>query len=184
MHRKCNKLRTRASTFIRAGENCWGKKQPPIKKSVRKETKEVTKDSWIKLVPLKERKKWLQTLKSENTKTSGKGPASRHLWILCLFPVAEINTRSLNVARNLAKSGNGVRWGWGEGGWAPRENASSSFAAFCDSRKTIKKMAQPSPPCLKPSLHNSGSQRGGGFYGYRLKFWLFFGYRLIFCSYG
>ena len=24
-----------------------------------------------------------------------------------------------------------------------------------------------------------GSQRGGGFYGYRLKFWLFYGYRLI-----
>ena len=74
--------------------------------------------------------------------------------------------------------------GVGGGGMGPAENASSSFAAFCDSRKTIKKMAQPSPPCLKPSLHNSGSQRGGGFYGYRLKFWLFFGYRLIFCSYG
>ena len=25
-----------------------------------------------------------------------------------------------------------------------------------------------------------GSQWGGGFYGYRLKFWLFYGYRLIF----
>ena len=24
-----------------------------------------------------------------------------------------------------------------------------------------------------------GSQWGGGFYGYRLKFWLFYGYRLI-----
>ena len=25
-----------------------------------------------------------------------------------------------------------------------------------------------------------GSQWGGGIYGYRLKFWLFYGYRLIF----
>ena len=29
-----------------------------------------------------------------------------------------------------------------------------------------------------------GSQWGGGYYGYRLKFWLFYGYRLIFFSYG
>ena len=29
-----------------------------------------------------------------------------------------------------------------------------------------------------------GSQWGGGFYGYRLKLWLFYGYRLIFFSYG
>ena len=29
-----------------------------------------------------------------------------------------------------------------------------------------------------------GSQWGGGIYGYRLKFWLFYGYRLIFFSYG
>ena len=29
-----------------------------------------------------------------------------------------------------------------------------------------------------------GSQWGGVFYGYRLKFWLFYGYRFIFCSYG
>ena len=29
-----------------------------------------------------------------------------------------------------------------------------------------------------------GSQWGGGFYGYRLKSWLFYGYRLIFFSYG
>ena len=29
-----------------------------------------------------------------------------------------------------------------------------------------------------------GSQWGGGFYGYRLKFWLIYGYRLIFFSYG
>ena len=28
-----------------------------------------------------------------------------------------------------------------------------------------------------------GSQWGGGFYGYRLKFWLIYGYRLIFFSY-
>ena len=32
--------------------------------------------------------------------------------------------------------------------------------------------------------HNRGSQWGGGFYGYRLKFWLFYGYWLIFFSYG
>ena len=31
---------------------------------------------------------------------------------------------------------------------------------------------------------NGGSQWGGGFYGYRLKFWLFYRYRLIFFSYG
>ena len=29
-----------------------------------------------------------------------------------------------------------------------------------------------------------GSQWGGGFYGYRLKVWLFYGYRLIIFSYG
>ena len=29
-----------------------------------------------------------------------------------------------------------------------------------------------------------GSQWGGGFYGYWLEFWLFYGYRLIFFSYG
>ena len=36
---------------------------------------------------------------------------------------------------------------------------------------------------LKTALHR-GSQWGGGIYGYRLKFWLFQGYRLIFFSYG
>ena len=34
------------------------------------------------------------------------------------------------------------------------------------------------------SLQTGGSQWGGGFYGYRLKFWLFYGYRLILISYG
>ena len=34
-------------------------------------------------------------------------------------------------------------WGWGEGGVGPAENASSFFAAFCDSQKTLEKMAQP-----------------------------------------
>ena len=29
-----------------------------------------------------------------------------------------------------------------------------------------------------PYLQIRGSQWGGGFYGYRLKFWLFYGYRL------
>ena len=88
---------------------------------------------------------------SENTKTSWKGPPSRHLWILCLFPVAEINTRSPNVAHNLVESSRG--WGGGKG-VGPAENASSFFAAFCDSRKTLEKMAQPSHPCVKPGLHN------------------------------
>ena len=31
---------------------------------------------------------------------------------------------------------------------------------------------------------NEESQWGGGFYGYLLKFWLFYGYRLIFFCYG
>ena len=47
--------------------------------------------------------------------------------------------------------------GWGVGGGegvGPAENASSFFAVFCDSWKTLEKMAQPSRPCLKPSLHN------------------------------
>ena len=39
-------------------------------------------------------------------------------------------------------------------GVGPAENASSFFAAVCDSRKTLEKMAQPSHPCLKPGLHN------------------------------
>ena len=88
---------------------------------------------------------------SKNTKTSWKGPPSRHLWILCLFPVAEINTRSPNVAHNLVESSRG--WGGGSG-VGPAENASPFFAAFRDSRKTLEKMAQPSHPCLKPGLHN------------------------------
>ena len=88
---------------------------------------------------------------SENTKTSWKGPPSRHLWILCLFPVAEINTRSPNVAHNLVESSRGWEGGSVVG---PAENASPFFAAFCDSRKTLEKMAQPSHPCLKPGLHN------------------------------
>ena len=88
---------------------------------------------------------------SKNTKTSWKGPPSRHLWILCLFPVAEINTRSPNVAHNLVESSRGWEGGSVVG---PAENASPFFAAFCDSRKTLEKMAQPSHPCLKPGLHN------------------------------
>ena len=88
---------------------------------------------------------------SENTKTFWKGPPSRHLRILTLIPVAEINTRSPNVAHNLVESSRG----WGRGsGVGPAENASPFFAAFCDSRKTLEKMAQPSHPCLKPGLHN------------------------------
>ena len=42
----------------------------------------------------------------------------------------------------------------GGGGVSPAENTSSFFAAFCDGRKTQEKMAKPSHPCLKPSLHN------------------------------
>ena len=33
-------------------------------------------------------------------------------------------------------------------GVGPAENASTFFAAFCDSQKTLEKMAQPSHPCL------------------------------------
>ena len=107
---------------------------------------------------------------SENTKTSWKGPQSRHLWILCLFPVAKINTRSPNVALNLVVAcvqtspisfvarGKGTK----EIGdvctqatWSSlREVFNLVFAAFCDSRKTLEKMAQPSHPCVKPGLHN------------------------------
>ena len=48
------------------------------------------------------------------------------------------------------------RWEVGDGGSGvgTTENASPFFAAFCDSRKTLEKMAQPSHPCLKPGLHN------------------------------
>ena len=42
----------------------------------------------------------------------------------------------------------GVGGGMGVG---PAENASSFFAAFCDSQKTLEKMAQPSHPCLNPA---------------------------------
>ena len=50
--------------------------------------------------------------------------------------------------RELGELGGGM-------GVGPAENASSFFAAFCDSQKTLEKMAQPSHPCLKPSLHIS-----------------------------
>ena len=33
---------------------------------------------------------------------------------------------------------------------------------------------------LNPGVISRGSQWGGGIYGYRLKSWLFYGYRLIF----
>ena len=39
--------------------------------------------------------------------------------------------------------------GEGGGGYALQ-----IFADFCDSWKTLEKMAQPSHPCLKPGLHN------------------------------
>ena len=41
-----------------------------------------------------------------------------------------------------------------EAGWALQKMLLPFFAAFCDSRKTLEKMAQPSHPCLKPGLHN------------------------------
>ena len=66
-------------------------------------------------------------------------------------PSSQNNTRSPNVAHNLVESSRG--WGGGSG-VGPAENASPFFAAFCDSRKTLEKMAQPSHPCLKPGLHN------------------------------
>ena len=60
------------------------------------------------------------------------------------------------VAKCCAQLGRVVeRLGQGAGkGVGPAENASSFFAAFCDSRKTLEKMAQPSHPYLKPGLHN------------------------------
>ena len=60
------------------------------------------------------------------------------------------------VAKCCAQLGRVVeRLGQGAGkGVGPAENASSFFAAFCDSRKTLEKMAQPSHPCVKPGLHN------------------------------
>ena len=45
----------------------------------------------------------------------------------------------------------------GGGGGRARGKCFLLFAAFCDSRKTLEKVAQPSPPCLKPSLHNRHS---------------------------
>ena len=52
------------------------------------------------------------------------------------------------VAKCCAQLGRVVeRLGQGAGkGVGPAENASSFFAAFCDSRKTLEKMAQPSHP--------------------------------------
>ena len=61
---------------------------------------------------------------------------------------------AVKCCTQLGQVGKWSEVGVGGGGMGPAENASSSFAAFCDSRKTIKKMTQPSPPCLKPSLHN------------------------------
>ena len=60
------------------------------------------------------------------------------------------------VAKCCAQLGRVVeRLGQGAGkGVGPAENASSFFAAFCDSRKTLEKMAQPSHTCVKPGLHN------------------------------
>ena len=46
-------------------------------------------------------------------------------------------------------------------------------------RNTLSEMVQ----FMKASSIR-GSQWGGGFYGYRLKFWPFYGYRLILISYG
>ena len=39
-------------------------------------------------------------------------------------------------------------------------------------------------PLELPLILTRGSQWGGGIYGYRLKSWLFYGYRLFFFSYG
>ena len=50
-----------------------------------------------------------------------------------------------------------VFWKRGRGGRkgeGPVGNASFVFAAFCDSQKSLEKMAKQSHPCLKPGLHN------------------------------
>ena len=58
------------------------------------------------------------------------------------------------VAKCCAQLGRVVeRLGRGERGGHYRK-CFPFFAAFCDSRKTLEKMAQPSHPCLKPGLHN------------------------------
>ena len=58
------------------------------------------------------------------------------------------------VAKCCAQLGRVVeRLGRGERGGHYRK-CFPFFAVFCDSRKTLEKMARPSHPCLKPGLHN------------------------------
>ena len=58
------------------------------------------------------------------------------------------------VAKCCAQLGRVVeRLGSGKRG-GPCRKCFPFFAAFCDSRKTLEKMAQPSHPCVKPGLHN------------------------------
>ena len=96
---------------------------------------------------------------SENTKTSWKGPASPLLRRAIVAPSLNFmfvpSSRNKHaVAKCCAQLGRVVeRLGSGKGG-GPCRKCFPFFAAFCDSRKTLEKMAQPSHPCLKPGLHN------------------------------
>ena len=94
---------------------------------------------------------------SKNTKTSGRGPASRFVAPSLNFMFVPSNQNKHAVAKccvQLGRVGKCREVGDGGMGVGPPENVSSLFAAFCHSRKTLEKMAQPSHPCLKPGLHN------------------------------
>ena len=72
------------------------------------------------------------------------------------FMFVPSNQNKHAVAKCCVQLGRFGKWrevGDGGMGVGAAENASSFFAAFCHSRKTLEKMAEPSHPCLKPSLH-------------------------------
>ena len=72
------------------------------------------------------------------------------------FMFVPSNQNKHAVAKCCVQLGRVGKWrevGDGGMGVGAAENASSFFAAFCHSRKTLEKMAEPSHPCLKPSLH-------------------------------
>ena len=52
------------------------------------------------------------------------------------------------------------------------------------SKRNNEILFPPGPVIPRGERERGGSQWGSGFYGYRLKFWLFYGCRLIFFSYG
>ena len=91
---------------------------------------------------------------SENTKTSWKGPPSSSVAPSLNFMFVPSSRNKYAVAKCCAQLGRVVeRLGSGKGG-GPCRQCFPFFAAFCDSRKTLEKMAQPSHPCVKPGLHN------------------------------